>query len=153
MGMLLGVIGGTGVGQELASSARGQMHSMETPFGRPSGPLVDAEWRGMRIIFLARHGPGHTLPPTAVPYRANIWALKSLGVTHIIASGATGSLREEIRPRDLVVPDQIIDRTYRRSGSFFDEGGVAVHVEFAEPFCPELRQRLLAAGEAMTRDA
>src|SRR5262249_47252660 len=106
------------------------------------------KWQGVEIIFLARHGPAHTLPPTAVPYRANIWALKSLGVTHIISSGATGSLREEIRPRDLAVPDQIIDKTYRPAGSFFDEPGVAVHVEFADPFCPHLRARLLGGASA-----
>src|SRR5438132_12856113 len=132
MAALIGIIGGTGVGQELAGSARGTAHAIDTPFGPPSGPLIEAQWNDAPIIFLARHGPGHTLPPTAVPYRANIWALKSLGVTHIISSGATGSLREEIRPRDLVIPDQIIDKTYRRTGSFFDEPGVAVHVEFAE---------------------
>ncbi|RMF76256.1 MAG: S-methyl-5'-thioadenosine phosphorylase, partial [Planctomycetota bacterium] len=90
---------------------------------------------------LARHGDGHVLNPSQVPYRANIYALKTLGVTHIIASGACGSLREEIRPRDLVIVDQVIDKTTRRTPTFFDDG-LAVHVEFAEPFCPVLRDVL-----------
>lgn len=145
---LLAVIGGTGVGERLGQEAGGTPIEVDTPYGKPSGPLQRFKREDCEFIFLARHGAGHTLPPTAVPYRANIWALKSLGVTHILASGATGSLREEIRPRDLVVPDQVIDRTYRRAGSFFDEAGVAVHVEFAEPFCPELRARLLGCASA-----
>jgi 5'-methylthioadenosine phosphorylase len=103
----------------------------------------------VEIAFLPRHGPSHSFPPTAVPYRANIYALKSLGVTHIIASGATGSLREEIRPRDLVILDQLIDKTHRRAGTFFDEPGIAAHVEFAEPFCPYLRGILLESSGAV----
>ncbi len=102
------------------------------------------------MAFGARPGGGHTIPPSAVPYRANIWALKSLGCRWVIASGAVGSLREEIAPRDLVVCDQAIDRTRRRVGSFFDEaGGGAVHVECADPFCEEMRGILVAAAEGM----
>lgn len=147
---LVAVIGGSGVGQAVETNGNGQRHDVDTPFGKPSGPVLRTRWEGAEILFLARHGPGHVLPPGAVPYRANIWALKSLGATHIIASGATGSLREEIRPRDLVVPDQLIDKTHRRTGSFFDEAGVAVHVEFSEPFCPVLRERLLSCSHAVT---
>lgn len=143
------VIGGTGVGEKLASATRGSTLPVETPYGHTSAPLVQANWDGLDIVFLERHGEGHLLPPAAVPYRANIWALKSLGVTHILATGATGSLREEIHPRDLVVPDQVIDRTCRRASTFFDEPGVTAHVEFAEPFCPVLRRRLLAASDAV----
>src|SRR5262245_37096020 len=91
---LIAVIGGSGVGQELAGAARGQTLDIDTPFGSPSSPLVRAQWQGVDIVFLSRHGPGHILPPTAVPYRANIWALKAAGVTHIISSGATGRSEE-----------------------------------------------------------
>ncbi len=143
---VIGLIGGTGLGQALLEEVEGEPHVVETPFGSPSAAIVRGNYQGVEIAFLPRHGPGHTLSPTAVPYRANIYALKVMGVRRIIASGATGSLREEIRPRDLVIPDQIIDKTTRRASSFFDEPGIAAHVEFAEPFCPELRRRLMAAA-------
>jgi len=146
---IIGLIGGTGLGQTLAKEVRGESGEIDTPFGRPSAPIIMGPWEGVDVAFLPRHGPDHSFPPSAVPYRANIYALKALGVTHIIASGATGSLREEIRPRDLVVPDQVIDRTTRRQGTFFDQPGVAVHVEFAEPFCPFLRKAMLDAGKAI----
>jgi 5'-methylthioadenosine phosphorylase len=96
------------------------------------------------VALLARHGEGHLQNPSRVPYRANIHALKQLGVTRILASGAVGSLREEIAPRHLVIPDQVIDRTHRREGTFFDD--LAVHVELAAPFCGRLRELLLRAG-------
>ncbi|MFH1417070.1 MAG: S-methyl-5'-thioadenosine phosphorylase [Planctomycetota bacterium] len=146
---IIGLIGGTGLGQALAKEVAGESHDIETPFGKPSAAVIRARWEGAEVAFLPRHGPGHTFCPTAVPYRANIYALKTLGVTHIIASGATGSLREQLLPRDLVIPDQAIDKTTRRAGTFFDEPGVAVHVEFAEPFCPSLRKVLLSAGESV----
>ena len=145
---VIGIIGGSGVAHQLAQHVRGTEQDIDTPFGRPSSPPVLLEWEGARLVVIARHGRAHTIPPSAVPYRANIWALKSLGVTHVLASGATGSLREEIRPRDLVIPSQLIDRTCRRAGSFFDQAGVVAHVEFAEPFCPILRQRLLRVADA-----
>ncbi len=146
---IIGLIGGTGLGQTLAEEVQGDETDIDTPFGRPSAPIIMAQWEGTDVAFLPRHGPDHSFPPSAVPYRANIYALKVLGVTHIIASGATGSLREEIRPRDLVVPDQVIDRTTRRPGTFFDQPGVAVHVEFAEPFCPFLRKAMLDAANSV----
>jgi 5'-methylthioadenosine phosphorylase len=99
------------------------------------------------VALLSRHGEGHLLNPSIVPYRANIFALKKLGVTRIVASGAVGSLREEIAPRDLVLPDQAIDRTFRRPGTFFE--GLAVHVEMAAPFCPALRAALTGAAAAV----
>ncbi|MGC3996982.1 MAG: S-methyl-5'-thioadenosine phosphorylase [Anaeromyxobacter sp.] len=117
---------------------------MDTPFGKPSGPITLTEVGGVPVALLARHGEGHRFNPSSVPYRANIWALKSLGVTHILASGAVGSLREEVAPRHLVIPDQVIDRTFRRAGTFFDD--LAVHVELANPFCPTLRNALVKAG-------
>lgn len=141
----IAIIGGSGLGQAFAEQAAGKPIEIDTPFGRPSGPIVLTRWGGADIAFLSRHGPGHLLNPSAVPYRANIYALKQLGVTHILASGATGSLREDVEPRHLVICDQVIDRTIRRESTFFDRGIVA-HVEFAEPFCPQLRGLLAAAG-------
>jgi len=144
--MIIGLIGGSGLGQALASELSGESVKCETPFGAPSAPLLRGRWHDVDVVFLPRHGPHHTIPPSAVRFRANIHAMKQLGVTHIIASGATGSLREEIEPRDLVIPDQVIDRTTSRVSTFFDAPGVAAHVEFHEPFCPALRGLLLDAG-------
>lgn len=144
--MRVGVIGGSGMGEALlGQTGGGQRHEIDTPFGRPSDAIVETEWSGVPVLFLARHGAGHLLNPSQVPYRANIFALKQLGCTHVIASGAVGSLREEMKPRDLAVPDQIIDKTSRRAATFYERA--AVHVEFAEPFCPVLRQILLEAGK------
>jgi len=141
---LVGVIGGTGLGEALGGLGGGESREVETPFGPPSGPITLAEVDGHPVALLSRHGDGHMKNPSAVPYRANIWALKSLGVTHLLASGAVGSLREEIAPRHLVIPDQVIDRTFRRAGTFFDD--LAVHVELAAPFCSTLRNVLARAG-------
>src|SRR5262245_17736889 len=144
----IGIIGGTGLGAALMQEGRCELVTMDTPFGPPSAPLRIGEWAGRRVAFLARHGPGHVLPPSAVPYRANIFALKKAGVTCILASGAAGSLREHIRPGDVVAVDQVIDRTTRRAASFFDEY-LAVHVEMAEPMCPHLRKLLLACADRL----
>jgi len=146
----MGLIGGTGLGEALRQRTEGIRHQIETPFGAPSDEITETEWEGLPAFFLSRHGPGHTLNPSQVPYRANIFALKKLGVTHIIASGAVGSLREEFKPRDLVVPDQIIDKTIKRPNTFFERS--AVHVEFAEPFCPILRRILIEEGAAPAQD-
>ena len=140
----MGLIGGTGLGDALRQRTEGIRHQIETPFGVPSDEITESQWEGLPIFFLSRHGPGHTLNPSQVPYRANVFALKKLGVTHIIASGAVGSLREEFKPRDLVVPDQIIDKTIKRPNTFYEQS--AVHVEFAEPFCPILRRILVEEG-------
>jgi 5'-methylthioadenosine phosphorylase len=144
----VGIIGGTGLGETLSAEAGGRAVAVDTPFGAPSSVPIVADWAGVRVAFLSRHGPGHRLNPTTVPYRANIWALRQLGVRSVIASGATGSLREDIEPGHLVLCDQVIDRTYRRSASFFDDG-LAVHVEFADPFCPRLRALLARAGAGL----
>ncbi len=141
----VGIIGGTGLGETLAKEAGGETVVMDTPFGPPSGPIVLTNQEGVDVALLSRHGEGHLLNPSNVPYRANIWALKKLGVTAILASGATGSLREDIEPGHLVLCDQVIDKTHRRPSTFFDEG-LVVHVEFAEPFCPRLRGLLAHAG-------
>lgn len=146
----IGIIGGSGLGQALLARTSGEEFYPETPFGKPSAPLILTQWQGIPIAFLARHGMGHTVPPSQVPYRANIHALKQAGCQWVVASGAVGSLREEIAPRDLVVPDQVIDKTYRRIGTFFDQA--AVHTEFAEPFCGDMRQILLGAAKRMGGD-
>lgn len=140
----VGIIGGTGLGDVLMAEQGGETVSIETPFGAPSAAILITRWEGVDVAFVSRHGGGHLLNPSVVPYRANIWALKTLGVEAIIASGATGSLREKIEPAHLVVCDQVIDKTFRREGTFFDQGLVA-HVEMAEPFCPRLRRALTAA--------
>jgi 5'-methylthioadenosine phosphorylase len=145
---MIGVIGGTGLGETLFGVTGGHLYNIDTPFGRPSATIRVVKWHGQDVALLARHGDGHTLNPSQVPYRANIYALKTLGVTHILASGAVGSLREQIRPRELVVPDQVLDRTWRRVPTFFDEG-LSVHVEFAEPFCPQLRHLALSVASAV----
>ncbi len=142
---MIGVIGGTGLGEALFGTAAGKDYDVMTPFGRPSTPVRVVNWHGIDVALLARHGDGHMFNPAQVPYRANIYALKSVGVTHLIASGAVGSLQEHMHPRDLVVVDQVIDRTYRRVPTFYDDG-LAVHVEFAEPFCPCMRNLLLSVA-------
>ncbi len=142
----VGIIGGSGLGQALGQLTHGQEHSLDTPFGKPSGPVVTGELGGVPVALLARHGPGHVHSPTHVPYRANLFALKTLGVTHLLCSTAVGSLREEIAPRDLVVPDQLIDKTFRRESTFFDE--FAVHTELANPFCSTLRGILLECARS-----
>ena len=141
----VGIIGGSGMEGILGTLGKGEALQPDTPFGKPSGPIVLTEVEGVPVALLSRHGPGHLLNPSQVPYRANIFALKALGVTHILASGAVGSLREEIVPRHLVIPDQVIDKTFRRPSTFFEE--VAAHVEIASPFCPTLRALLVKAGD------
>jgi 5'-methylthioadenosine phosphorylase len=138
---MLGIIGGTGMAEALGSLGSGEQHRVDTPFGPPSSPITVVELAGAPMALLPRHGDGHRFPPSRVPYRANVFALKAVGVTHILATSAAGSLREEIHPGELVVPDQAIDRTFRREPTFFDE--LAVHVEFARPFCEVLRRVLL----------
>jgi 5'-methylthioadenosine phosphorylase len=141
----LGIIGGTGLGEELGALG-GERVEVATPFGVPAAPIQLTQVEGVPVALLSRHGPGHSYNPSKVPYRANIWALKSLGVTHILASTAVGSLREDIAPRQLAIPDQLIDKTFLRPATFFDD--LAVHVEMASPFCPTLRKVLIEAGRA-----
>ena len=140
---MLGIIGGTGMAEALGFLGSGDHHRVDTPFGPPSSPITVVEIAGAPVALLPRHGEGHRFPPGAVPYRANVFALKAVGVTHVLATAAVGSLREEIRPGELVVPDQIIDCTFRREPTFFED--LAVHVELAQPFCASLRKVLLGA--------
>jgi 5'-methylthioadenosine phosphorylase len=146
----IGLIGGSGLGQVLSDASQGTRHEIDTPFGRPSDAIIETSWADVPVLVLSRHGPGHLLNPTQIPVRANIFALKQLGCTHILASGAVGSLREEFKPKDLVIPDQIIDKTHKRANTFYEKA--AVHVEFAEPFCPVLRQILLEAARPAAQD-
>lgn len=144
----IGVIGGSGL-YAMPGLSDIERHDIDTPFGPPSDAIVIGTLGGARVAFLPRHGVGHRLSPTAVPSRANIYALKSLGVRRVIAVSAVGSLREDVEPLDLLVPDQLIDRTLSRPRTFFDErSGCVAHVAFAEPFCPGLRGTLLAAAAA-----
>jgi 5'-methylthioadenosine phosphorylase len=146
---LVGVIGGTGLGDALAEQMTGaELHEVETPFGKPSGPVLVGTFGRRRIAFIGRHGPGHTLGPSEVPFAANIFALKKLGVHAVLASGAVGSLRAEIAPGDLVIVDQFIDKTFKRTNTFFAGFG-AVHCEMAEPACGRLRESLRRSAEAL----
>ncbi len=145
--IVMGVIGGSGVYQmEGAEVVR--EHSLGTPFGRPSDVVIEAKVSGRQVFFLPRHGRGHRLLPSEVNYRANIHALKQLGVTHVLAVSAVGIMKEHIKPGDMVVPDQLFDRTRGgRASTFFGEG-IAGHVGFADPFCEELRQVVAQAARA-----
>jgi 5'-methylthioadenosine phosphorylase len=140
---MLAVIGGSGI-YDLEETQQGETFEVETPFGRASDPLHMARIGQTDVLFLARHGAGHVYSPSSVPYRANVFALKKLGATRLLSLSAVGSLREELPPRSLVSPDQIIDRTIRHERSFF-ESGVVAHVGMADPFCARLRA---ATGEA-----
>ncbi len=132
----LAFIGGTGLYQIEGMSVTDSI-DIETPFGRPSDSIIRATYAGRELFFLPRHGRGHRILPTEIPVKANIYALKKLGVGSIIAVSAVGSLKKEIRPRDIVIPSQIIDRTKSRPNSYFGEGVVG-HISFADPFCPQL---------------
>ena len=143
---MLGFIGGSGIYEALPLDDTRE-ETVTTPFGDPSAPIVVGEFAdtGREVAFVPRHGRDHQYSPTTLPYRANIYALKELGVTHVIASNAVGSLREDLPPQTLVVPDQTYDRTKRRLLTFFDEG-IVVHQPFAEPYCRELSAHLAEAA-------
>lgn len=143
----IGVIGGSGL-YHMAGMTDVEEVKVQTPFGDPSDVIMIGKVNGVAMAFLPRHGRGHRISPSEIPVRANIWALKSLGVEWVISVSAVGSLREDIAPRDLVIPDQLFDRTKSRVNSFF-EGGLVVHCTFAEPFCPTLSQLLLASAQEL----
>ena len=140
----IGIIGGSGL-YDMAELTDRSQKTLTTPFGDPSGPYTLATLRGKRVAFLARHGDGHRLAPSELNFRANIFGFKLLGVDAIVSASAVGSLREELRPLDIVFPDQFIDRTFNRTATFFGNGIVG-HVGFAHPFCEPLR--LLTANAA-----
>lgn len=139
----LGIIGGSGIYQFAALK---DVHTLEieTPFGKPSSPIVTGTLAGKQVAFLARHGIGHFISPSEVNYRANIYALKSLGVQRVVSISACGSLREDYAPGDIVIPDQLVDFTRGRERTFFGNGMV-VHIGVADPFCKELSAYLLQA--------
>ena len=139
----LAIIGGSGL-YSMAGLTDTRQYEPDTPFGKPSAPIVVGSLEGKRVAFLARHGTGHTIMPSEVPYRANIYALKALGVERIVSINACGSLREDYVPGHIVIPDQIFDNTKNRARTFFGEGLVA-HVGVADPFCPDLSARLESA--------
>jgi 5'-methylthioadenosine phosphorylase len=140
----VGIIGGSGFYKMPGLEEVAEVE-VDTPFGAPSDAILLGTLGGRRVAFLARHGRGHMINPTELPVRANLWALKSLGVERLLSISAVGSMQEAIAPGHLVVPDQIIDRTVARPRTFFGEGLVA-HVALADPYCPEMRQALLAAA-------
>lgn len=142
----IGIIGGSGLYNFEALEVT-QTLDMETPFGKPSAPLVGGILAGRQVWFLARHGKGHTILPTELNHRANIWALKSVGVEWIISITAVGSLREDYAPRDIVIPHQLIDHTSRRSEATFFGEGIVAHPSMAIPYCEELRRILITACE------
>ncbi|MEY3826674.1 MAG: hypothetical protein RLZZ148_1491 [Cyanobacteriota bacterium] len=132
----IGVIGGSGL-YKMDALENIEEISLETPFGSPSDNFITGTLAGTKVVFLARHGRGHHLLPTEIPYRANIHAMKQLGVEYIISASAVGSLKEEVKPLDLLIPDQFIDRTKERISTFFGEGIVA-HIGFGNPVCKAL---------------
>ncbi|MGA7922687.1 MAG: S-methyl-5'-thioadenosine phosphorylase [Thermoplasmata archaeon] len=144
----LGIIGGSGVAEFFGSSRA--THRVTTPWGAPSAPIVEGELGGLRILFLPRHGVGHTIPPHRVNYRANVHALVELGAEAILTMSSVGSLREELAPGAFVLPSQFVDLTKLRPTTFFD-GGRVFHVSLADPFCPDLTTLAVAAGQAVHR--
>lgn len=141
----IAIIGGSGL-YEMEGLEQVREVKLNTPFGRPSDAVVLGRVDGISVAFLSRHGRGHRISPTEINYRANIHALKSLGVTRVVSVSAVGSMKESVRPGDVVVPDQFIDFTKRRIGTFFDRGIVA-HVAFADPICPGLSAALVKSAE------
>ena len=142
----IGIIGGSGL-YDMAELTDRESRVVNTPFGSPSGPYVLATLRGRRVAFLARHGDGHRHTPSELNYRANIYGFKTLGVEWILSASAVGSLREDVKPLDLFVPDQFFDRTRGRISTFFGEGVVA-HVGFAHPLCAPLSEILVASAKS-----
>ncbi|MDH3949197.1 MAG: S-methyl-5'-thioinosine phosphorylase [Gammaproteobacteria bacterium] len=140
------IIGGTGL-TSLQGLQITNREIVQTPYGEPSGILVWGNYCGHEVLFLPRHGPGHTIPPHQVNYRANIWALKEVGVTNVIAVNAVGGIRLDMEPGSLVIPNQIIDYTWGRTNTYFEDSlNQVVHVDFTEPYCASLRLQLIDAA-------
>jgi 5'-methylthioadenosine phosphorylase len=143
---VLGVIGGSGFYQMKGLDKVEQME-LETPFGRPSDPFYQGRIGDMEVVFLARHGRGHRVLPSEINFRANVFGMKQLGVSHLVSVSTAGSLKEEIHPGELVVPNQFIDRTFKRPETFFGDG-LVVHVSLADPVCASLAKDLAVATRA-----
>ena len=144
---VLGVIGGSGL-YAMQGLEAVEEQTVETPFGSPSSPIVLGDLQGKRVAFLARHGLGHHILPSEINYRANIYALKALGVERVVSISACGSLREDYAPGEIVVPDQLFDHTHARPRTFFGEGFIG-HLSIPDPFCAELSEGLCQSGEAV----
>lgn len=144
----IGVIGGSGLYEMEGISDLSEV-AVPTPFGEPSDKIITGRISGRRVCFLPRHGVGHRVLPHEINHRANLWALRSLGVRWLISVTAVGSLREELKPRDIVVPDQLIDRTGTGAKHTFFGNGIAAHVGFADPYCMDLRKLLLTAARTL----
>jgi len=142
---MLSIIGGTGLTQ-LANLEVSRRQAVRTPYGEPSAPLTSGSIRGVPVIFIARHGDDHTIPPHQVNYRANLWALKEQGAREIVSVVSVGGIRRDLGPGTLVVPHQIIDYTWGRASTFFEGNAAVKHIDFTEPYTPALRARLLAAA-------
>jgi 5'-methylthioinosine phosphorylase len=144
----LAIIGGTGL-TSLKNLEIIKREVVHTPYGEPSGPLVYGKFGDKEVMFLPRHGSGHTIPPHKINYRANLWALQENGARQVIAVNAVGGIRDDMGPGVLAIPDQIIDYTWGRTNTFFEEGlESVVHIDFTEPYCRELREILLKAGRS-----
>lgn len=149
----LAIIGGTGL-TELSGLELVRKEMIRTPYGEPSGPLTHGRFCEHEIVFFARHGYGHTIPPHKVNYRANIWAMKQIGVSHVIAVAAVGGITDGLEPGMLVIPDQIMDYTHSRSHTFFENDLARItHIDFTEPYCPELREFICSGSRANHIDA
>ncbi len=147
------IIGGTGL-TSLGGLAVTDREIVRTPWGEPSGPIAHGTFGGQSVAFLARHGPGHTIPPHKVNYRANIWALKQIGIEKIVAVAAVGGIHAAFTPATIAIPTQIIDYTWSRGHTFFDDDlDQVVHVDFTEPYCPELRAALIRTADEAGIDA
>lgn len=142
---VLGIIGGSGI-YAMPGLEDVEELDISTPFGKPSTPLVVGTLEGTRTAFLARHGAGHSISPSEINYRANIYAMKSLGVERIVGISACGSLREDFAPGDIVIADQLFDFTRNRKRTFF-EGGLVAHISIADPFCPDLSNMVAKAAD------
>lgn len=148
----LAIIGGTGL-TSLKGLAITRREVMTTPYGEPSAPLMFGEMAGKEVLFLPRHGAQHTIPPHKINYRANIWALKESGVERVLAVNAVGGIRADMTPGRLVVPDQIVDYTWSRINTYFEEGlSEVVHIDFTEPYCEDLRQSLISGAAEVGLD-
>jgi 5'-methylthioadenosine phosphorylase len=144
-GAEIGVFGGSGFYSFLE---RTETLEMDTPYGRPSAPPVIGDVSGRRVAFIPRHGLRHEFPPHRVPYRANVWAMKELGVGRVLGPSACGSLQRDVRPGDFVICDQLVDRTRDRANTFYD-GPVTTHVSFADPYCELMREAIVQRGRAI----
>jgi 5'-methylthioadenosine phosphorylase len=142
---MIGVIGGSGL-YEIEGVRIREQRSIRTPFGDPSGAYLMGDFSGDEVVFLPRHGSGHAIPPHKINYRANIWGFKELGVERIISVGATGGIDAVMAPGTMVVLDQIVDLTAGRQATFYDGGDGVTHIDFTEPYCPEVRHAITEAG-------